>query len=503
MKLTPKYQTVMNVQATHGPPAGDLPEFGGLHAKRSATENPALPLVSATPRELRSALAVVIISVLALAVAVPFARVPLLKINAFIPSYEAAMAVCDLITAVLLFGRVTRRRSRGFLALGSGYLFNSTIIVVHALTFPGAFSDTGLLGANDQTAAWLYIFWHTGFPLFVLGYALLPERDGASVYLREHAGWAITFSALGVIALVAALTLVATVGHSLLPTIIQAGNYALMISTGMSPTALALSSLALFALMRRHDRTVLDLWLMVVMSIWLLDIMLSAVVSSARYDLGWYAGRSYGLVAACSLLIILLFEMNRLYDRLNAALATARTLQLDLTFRAENDSLTGLPNRALFYDRLATAMTRCRRSKKLMALLYIDIDNFKKINDSLGHAAGDDLLRSFAQRLLQCVRGSDTVARLGGDEFTVILENLSSRETAQSVVDKLMTALRRPFQTGDDDIDARASIGVAFFTDEDIQADALIKRADSALYRAKQRGRNNYSVHVPEGASVR
>ena len=276
-----------------------------------------------------------------------------------------------------------------------------------------------------------------------------------------------------------------------------------MISTGASPTVLALSALALFALLRRHERTVLDVWLMVVMSIWLLDVTLSAVVSSSRYDLGWYVGRSYGLVAACCLLIILLFEMNRLFDRLNAALAIAQTLELDLTFRAENDSLTGLPNRALFYDRLATAMTRSRRSKNLMALLYVDIDNFKKINDCLGHAAGDDLLRSFAQRLSQCVRASDTVARLGGDEFTVVLENLSSREAARSVVDKLMAALRRPFRTGDDDIEARASIGIAYFAGEEIKADALIKQADSALYRAKQRGRDDYSVHVPESDSVR
>jgi diguanylate cyclase (GGDEF)-like protein len=117
----------------------------------------------------------------------------------------------------------------------------------------------------------------------------------------------------------------------------------------------------------------------------------------------------------------------------------------------------------------------------------------------LGHAAGDDLLRSFARRLLQCVRASDTVARLGGDEFTVILENLPSRETAQSVVDKLMAALRRPFETSANDIHARASIGIAYFTDEAIKADGLIKQADAALYRAKQRGRNDYSIYVPEG----
>ncbi len=492
----------MNVQATYGLAAGDLRQLDGLRPKRSAAENPALPPVPATAGALRWAFAIVAISVLAVAVVIPFASVPLLRVTAFIPSYESAMAVFDLTTAVLLFGQATRRRSLAFLALASGYLFNAIIIVVHMLTFPGVFSDAGLLGANDQTTGWLYVFWHGGFPLYVLGYALLPERDGDS-YLRAHPGWAVLFSSIGVVAVVAALTLLATVGHGVLPTIIQAGNYALMISTGASPTVLALSALALFALLRRHERTGVDVWLMVVMSIWLLDVTLSAVVSSSRYDLGWYVGRSYGLVAACCLLVILLFEMNRLYDRLTAALAIAQELELDLTFRAENDSLTGLPNRGLFYDRLDTAMARCRRSRNLMALLYIDIDNFKKINDCLGHAAGDDLLRSFAQRLSQSVRLSDTVARLGGDEFTVILENLSSREAGQRVVEKLMAAVRRPIRTGDDDVRARASIGVAYFAGDEIKADALIKQADAALYRVKQRGRNGYLVHVPESDPVR
>jgi diguanylate cyclase len=104
-------------------------------------------------------------------------------------------------------------------------------------------------------------------------------------------------------------------------------------------------------------------------------------------------------------------------------------------------------------------MTRCRRTKNLMALLYLDIDNFKKINDSLGHAVGDDLLRLFAQRLLESVRESDTVARLGGDEFIVILENLTSPETAQGVVDKLMGTLRLPYRTSTTDIESGAIIG--------------------------------------------
>jgi diguanylate cyclase (GGDEF)-like protein len=127
---------------------------------------------------------------------------------------------------------------------------------------------------------------------------------------------------------------------------------------------------------------------------------------------------------------------------------------------------------------------------------YLDVDQFKTINDNLGHAAGDAVLRAFAQRLLQCVRASDTVARLGGDEFAVILENISSRQTATGVIDKLSTALRQPYEIGEDKIAGSASIGIAYFAGEELKADELIKRADAALYQAKQRGRNRYSVHA-------
>ena len=140
----------------------------------STTEPNTVVHKPASPRELRWAIAVVFVSVVAFAASVPFSRVPLPKILAFIPSYESALAISDLVTAVLLFGRVSRVRSLGVLALASGYLFNAAIIVVHALTFPGVFSETGLLGAGSQTTAWLFVFWHGGFPLFVLAYVLLP-----------------------------------------------------------------------------------------------------------------------------------------------------------------------------------------------------------------------------------------------------------------------------------------------------------------------------------------
>jgi MYXO-CTERM domain-containing protein len=260
------------------------PRLSNRSHKDSIKERYASLLGPPGSNELRWAFAVVLLSILAFAAAVPFARVPLTEVVAFIPSYEAALAISDLVTAVLLFSRPNRGRSNALLALASGYLFNAAIIIVHALSFPRAFSESGLFGANDQTTALLYIFWHIGFPLLVLAYALLPVQDAATDVLRRHTARTIALSATGVIAIVTALTLLATVGSGLLPKVIETGNYSLLISTGASPTAVGLSALALLALWRRSERDVLDVWLMVVMTAWLLDIILSSVISSSRYD---------------------------------------------------------------------------------------------------------------------------------------------------------------------------------------------------------------------------
>jgi PAS domain S-box-containing protein len=264
------------------------------------------------PRQRRVAWAVVIVSALAFVAAVPFVRLPLAKIPAFIPSYESALAINDLITAVLLFGAFVRLRSRALLALASGYLFDALIIVPHALSFPGVFAETGLLGAGPQTTAWLYVIWHAGFPLFVLAYALLGgSTDGEARHRRASATAAVAVGA--VIALVLALTLLATLGHDLLPELIRGGDYSMLVTKGVSPTIWLLSLAALLALWRRRHSSVLDLWLMVVMCAWLFDIGLSAVIGSSRYDVGWYAGRSYGLLAASFVLVALLLETNGLH----------------------------------------------------------------------------------------------------------------------------------------------------------------------------------------------
>jgi PAS domain S-box-containing protein len=274
----------------------------------------------ARPKDWRLAGWAIGLSALLFICVVPFVRTPLAKLPMFVSSYESALAIIDLITATLLFGKFTRLRSTALLALGCGYLFDGFIIIPHALTFPGVFSPAGLLGAGSQTTAWLYVFWHGGFPLFVLAYALLrTDAKAASGALRASQGWAIAAAVVSVAVLVCAFTALATAGMNRLPVIIEGGDFSRLISTGTSPALWALSLVALLALWRRNRPTVLDIWVMVVMCAWLFDIALSAIVSSARYDLGWYAGRSYGLLAASFVLVVLLLETMWLHDRLATA----------------------------------------------------------------------------------------------------------------------------------------------------------------------------------------
>ena len=175
-----------------------------------------------------------------------------------------------------------------------------------------------------------------------------------------------------------------------------------------------------------------------------------------------------------------------------------RTAEDKLREMANYDRLTGLPNRSLFLDRLAQGLAKARRAKQRVALLFIDVDRFKSINDSLGHHAGDLVLRSIAKRLLACVRAADTVARLGGDEFTVILENCQDAEFITMVCERILAAVVEPISLGQTDVNLTCSIGISLFPGDGEDGDMLLQNADSAMYKAKDRGRNNYQFFTQD-----
>jgi diguanylate cyclase (GGDEF)-like protein len=174
---------------------------------------------------------------------------------------------------------------------------------------------------------------------------------------------------------------------------------------------------------------------------------------------------------------------------LQGALEAQRDTEVRLEFIAHHDSLTGLPNRLQFQRQLEHGVAYARRHDSLLAVLFVDIDHFKDINDTLGHDAGDQVLVQFAQRLRQCVREVDTVARQGGDEFIVLLTELRSGQDAQQVAEKIMMAIAAPFVINGEALSVAASIGVAVYPDDDEDIEALVEKADLAMYAAKQRGK--------------
>ena len=161
---------------------------------------------------------------------------------------------------------------------------------------------------------------------------------------------------------------------------------------------------------------------------------------------------------------------------------------------AYHDALTGLPNRLLFKDRLTVALSHAQRDRSRIAVLFLDLDRFKVINDSLGHNIGDQLLQAVSTRVQACVRESDTVARLGGDEFTLLLPNLIRSEDAAPIAQKILEAVRYPFHIEGREFFITTSIGISLYPEDGTDAETLIKNADTAMYQAKEQGRDNYQL---------
>jgi diguanylate cyclase (GGDEF)-like protein/PAS domain S-box-containing protein len=163
-----------------------------------------------------------------------------------------------------------------------------------------------------------------------------------------------------------------------------------------------------------------------------------------------------------------------------------------IAFLAHHDPLTSLPNRTLFQDRLEQSLTRAERTEQRVALLFLDLDRFKTINDSLGHLAGDRLLQAVSERLRDCVRDTDTICRQGGDEFLIVLADLADADVPARIAEKILRRLSEPFDVGGHSLGTSFSIGIAVFPDDGRTADALMKNADTAMYHAKENGRNTY-----------
>ncbi|XHS77413.1 response regulator [Burkholderiaceae bacterium UC74_6] len=369
----------------------------GLH-EAAVVDRPAFLLEQVAGRQerLRAAFVTLVI-VMAFAAVAPFAKTPLTALPAFIPLYEATLFITDLITAVLLLGQYRMLRVCALLILGCGYLFTAVMTAAHALSFPGLFSAQGLLGAGPQSTAWLYMLWHAGFPVFVIGYAVVRRQPPS----RPWPAW--TWPVMTLL-LCVGLTALCTLGHDLLPVIMIGNRYspAMQITVG---TVWLCSVVALFVLWRQREHRLLDLWLMVVCVAWTFDVALSALLNAARFDLGFYAGRLYGVVACSVVLLELLLENSFLYGRLfeayeadhrqSEALARARDeaqaanaaksmflASMSHEIRTPMNAVIGLTHLVLetpLDDRQRDYLSKVQRSSKSLLALLNDILDYSKI----------------------------------------------------------------------------------------------------------------------------
>ena len=182
-------------------------------------------------------------------------------------------------------------------------------------------------------------------------------------------------------------------------------------------------------------------------------------------------------------------------DELHREISDRKQAEKQIRQMAYHDSLTGLPNRKLFSDRLGIALTQAQRNKKEVGIAMLDLDNFKDVNDTLGHAAGDLFLKAAAERLSAALRKGDTVARFGGDEFVLILPDLKAVENAIQVAQKIVESFRKPFPIDTHQLVVTTSIGIAVYPDDGMDGGILLKNADIAMYQAKEAGRDGYQIY--------
>ena len=274
----------------------------------------------ASRAEIRLSLAIVGLLLAALLIILPLRDVELDAVVAFVPTVNAIMLVGELIIGALLYAQAAVFRSRALTTLASGYVFAALVLASHALTFPGAFSENGLLGAGVNTTAWLGIIRRLAFPAAVILYALLKQADAARETETERPSARVLEAAAGAIALAALATLLATAGHDLLPSLFLDRREAIHANLIVMNSATIGLTIAAIALLIRRRESVLDMWLLVALAGWLFQSVLNLPLH-ARFTLGWYSLFGMMMVSSLIVMIALIVESNRLYAQL--ALYTA------------------------------------------------------------------------------------------------------------------------------------------------------------------------------------
>lgn len=473
---------------------------------------------SAGPPTIRHAItfaAVVVVLAVVVAFVGDIALAPMPQFTTFHASF---VFVVDGITAFLLFGQFVYRRLLSYCVLATAFLFSASVVLPFVLCFPGALkAETEFIG-GPQSSIWVWHIWHILFPAIVALSLVVHQRAAGRLVPRRVLFRSVVTAVMVVVLLVSIVGIAVTIFHDQLPVLIQGDRIPYEPYFYWAGGVAAVVTVAAFLLavrMAARQRTILHAWLAMVLLALLADEAAS-LGGYPRYSLGWYFGRIDWILAASVLLAVFLTDINSLYHRLgetardlfnsnrrlsamieekDAVLAELRESEERIRRMAYHDAITDLPNRRSLMEGLTHTLVQAARYGHNTAVLFLDLDRFKEVNDALGHDVGDALLKEIAVRLKRCVRAGDTVSRLGGDEFVIVLPEISNSRDAAAVAEKALEALAGTMVIMGHLISITASIGIAISTqDDDLPADELLRRADAAMYAAKKAGRNQMVV---------
>ena len=424
--------------------------------------------------------AIALLILLTLAVAVPRAGLQWPAITPFMPMCALTVFTTASIAAFLLGAQFTVTRQPMLGALGGAYAFTALAVALQLLMFPGVFSPTGLFGARPTSAAWMWVFWHGGFPLFVILAVCMRDRLSRDAIAAARIGlWACLLIG-GPVVVGVLLCSVAVLTN--LPPPLHASN-------GDNPVAVVLWAINAIAVLvvvaSGRLRAVLDVWLAIAALACLTDTTLN-LLSTDRFTVGWYVARLFSMFAPGVLVCVLVWEVTALYRRLLEAHVSLRQASM-------HDALTGLYNRSYFNEQIGTQISAAQRNGQPLSLVMVDVDHFKRYNDAFGHLKGDACLAAVADALAGVVRRpADFIARYGGEEFIVVLPETDARE-AQALAERALEAvLRLRIEATAPSRYVTVSAGCATSVPGKgaLSIDTLVETADAALYRAKAAGRN-------------
>lgn len=425
------------------------------------------------------------------AIFAPIANMPWPLIPAFLPAYQTTIILAYTITAYLTFAQYRVTRSAPLLYLSGGCLYTGAILIVQFASFAKMFLADGALVGSAQTTIWLWFFWHLGPPAGIL---LSIARECLPVGPMRKLSKNVAIFGISLVILTGGSIALATLFPEFLPMLDVGGNFSRITTTGVAPALQALTALTLVLLWHvTRFRTVLQIWLAVALFALLCDDAIT-MLGEQRFSVGWYIGRLNGLISALVILFVYLAEINRAYvTSVNEArkLAVSYSQLETKADQARIDELTGLPGRSMFLEQAEALMKRGVYSRMTIAVLFVDLDGFKRVNDQFGHCKGDFVLTQTADVLRSSLRDGDIAGRLGGDEFVVCI--LAPTDTLEQTAKKV--AERIVGKVSEIGNGIGCSIGVELCGAGNRDLDDAIKNADKAMYLAKKRGKNRFVVH--------